>query len=244
MSPGRDPTSRMPSSTPGMKDCAVVGVVPDGQRLPRRTEDDLLVGDQPTGPHRVDGHALDLARPGRRPARSRWRPASARGRRPGGRPRPPRPYAGRCRSGRPPCPGGAARRSRPTRRTVPPARRTASSAPHPRRSWGRPGPRRRERPRASRAACASRSSSKPLVPTTAWMPCSTQNCRLAITASGRVRSTATSAPASVSAVSGSAEPSRATSSRSSAASTAAHAARAHPPGRAEDGDLRLVPRPW
>ena len=51
----------------------------------------------------------------------------------------------------------------------------------------------------------------------AWMPCATQNSRLSITASGWVKSTTTSAPASTSASSGSPRPTAATSSRSSAA---------------------------
>ncbi len=39
---------------------------------------------------------------------------------------------------------------------------------------------------------ASRSASKPVVPTTAWTPCPTQNSRLSITASGWVKSTTAS----------------------------------------------------
>src|SRR5690606_37056464 len=46
---------------------------------------------------------------------------------------------------------------------------------------------------------ASRSSVMPLVPTTTWMPLSTQNRTLSITESGWVRSTATCAPLSTSA---------------------------------------------
>src|SRR3954447_16176128 len=77
---------------------------------------------------------------------------------------------------------------------------------------------------ASRPRMAARCCSTPLVPTTTCTPCSTQNATLPSTASGRVRSTATSAPASVSVVSGSADPTRATSSNPSAASIAAQAA--------------------
>ena len=68
---------------------------------------------------------------------------------------------------------------------------------------------------------ASRSSSNPVVPTTAWMPWRTQNSRLPITTSGWVKSTTAAAPEDTSSSIGSPASMRATSSRSSAASTAA-----------------------
>src|SRR5690606_32793420 len=75
---------------------------------------------------------------------------------------------------------------------------------------------------SSCSTAASFSSSKPLVPTTTLMPASTQNRTLSSTASGCVKSTATCAPASVNAVSGSSTSTRATSCKSSAPSTASH----------------------
>ena len=50
-----------------------------------------------------------------------------------------------------------------------------------------------------RGPASSRSSSKPVVPTTTSMPCRTQNSTFCMTAPGWVKSTATSAPASTSA---------------------------------------------
>src|SRR3954447_2665642 len=42
---------------------AVERVVADGQRLTRRAEDDLLMGDHPGDPQRVDAHAVDVGAP-------------------------------------------------------------------------------------------------------------------------------------------------------------------------------------
>src|SRR5690606_37049189 len=67
---------------------------------------------------------------------------------------------------------------------------------------------------------SSRSASKPVVPTTGWMPCSISHRRLPITTSGWVKSTTTSAPSSASIGSSLSTP--ATSSMSGAASTALH----------------------
>src|SRR5690606_7144800 len=64
----------------------------------------------------------------------------------------------------------------------------------------------------------------PVVPTTAWMPWSISQATLSAVAEGTVRSIATSAPASATAVRSSPRPIRATSSRSSASSTARQAA--------------------
>ena len=105
---------------------AVERVVPDGQRLPGRPEQDLLVRDQTGRADRVDVHTLDGRCRGPRPAPPWWRPASARG-----------PASARAAAiisavrravplGRPPCPGGASRRSRPSRRSGRPGRRTPS----------------------------------------------------------------------------------------------------------------------
>ena len=100
-------------------------------------------------------------------------------------------------TGRRPCPGGAARRSRRTRSSgaASAANRIISTAPMPKfgamthadsRGGGEPG----------RAAVASRSSSKPVVPTTAWMPCADADARgCPSPTSGWVKSTATWAPA-------------------------------------------------
>ena len=82
----------------------------------------------------------------------------------------------------------------------------APSAPHHWRTWER------------------RSSSKPVVPTTAWMPLRMQKSRLPMTAPGVVKSTTTCAPASTSICRSSPWSTRATSSRSSAASTPSHTA--------------------
>ena len=75
------------------------------------------------------------------------------------------------------------------------SRRTASSAPRRPRSWGRSARPRPGRRRASRAGCRAARRRSPVVPTTAWMPWSTQKRRLSITASGWVKSTTASAPA-------------------------------------------------
>src|SRR5262249_54806971 len=69
---------------------------------------------------------------------------------------------------------------------------------------------------------SSRCSLNPLVPTTTLIPWSMHQCRLSITASGVVKSTTTSAPASEALNRPSPWPIIATSSRSSAASTALH----------------------
>jgi hypothetical protein len=69
---------------------------------------------------------------------------------------------------------------------------------------------------------SSRGWSKPVVPTTAWMPCSMQKRRLSITTSGWVKSTTTSAPARASSSTSSPASTEATSSVSGAASTARH----------------------
>ena len=170
-------------------------VVPDREGLPRAAEDDLLVRDQAADPQR--------RAPGRRrrPPRGRprdrcwWRRAWAGCRPRAARPRPAPPYAARCRTARRPCQGGAARRPRPTRRTGPPRRRSASSAPRRSRSSARPA---RPPPGASAShprTVSSRPSSKPVVPTTAWMPCSMQKRRLSMTTSGWVKSTTASASA-------------------------------------------------
>src|SRR6185312_1906267 len=66
-------------------------------------------------------------------------------------------------------------------------------------------------------------SSQPVVPTTAWMPCSTANRTLASVLSGVVRSTTTRAPAETSSSRESPRFSTATSSRSGADSMAATA---------------------
>ena len=179
------------------------------------------MGDQPADPHGVHADAVHVGAAGaveRGAGRVRDR-AAARPR--AGRRRSARPYAGRCRRARRPCPGGAARRPRRTRRTGPPRRRSASSAARRSRSSGRSG-RRCPGPRPSQPrSVASRSSSKPVVPTTAWMPWPTQNSRLSITTSGWVKSTTASAPAATRSSRESSASTRATSSRSSAASTAA-----------------------
>ena len=55
--PGRSATALTASSTPGMNDDAVVGVVADRQRLAGGAEQHLLVGDQAPQAHRVDADA-------------------------------------------------------------------------------------------------------------------------------------------------------------------------------------------
>ena len=68
MSPGRDAICFTASTTPGMNDDAVVGVVADRERLPGRAQQHLLVGHQPAQPHRVHPDA------GRPDAAARARP--------------------------------------------------------------------------------------------------------------------------------------------------------------------------
>ena len=161
---------------------------------PAAAEQHLLAGHQPAGAHRVHVHAVDVRAAGavgvgRRRVRHRAEPGLA-----GARRRPARRSGARCRSARRPCPGGAARRPRPTRTTgaACAAKRIISTAPTAK--FGAT-----TTPTAGASAShdptwASRSGDMPLVPTTTWMPCSTQNRTLSITASGRVRSTATWAP--------------------------------------------------
>ena len=72
----------------------------DGQGLPRRAEQHLLVGDQPAQPHRVDAYARRRRRRAHPPATSVVASGIGRAGRPrGGRRRRARPYVGRCREG-------------------------------------------------------------------------------------------------------------------------------------------------
>ena len=57
VTPGRSATAFTASSTPGMNDVAVVGVVADREGLPGGAEEHLLVGDQAPQAHRVDADA-------------------------------------------------------------------------------------------------------------------------------------------------------------------------------------------
>ena len=77
---------------------------------------------------------------------------------------------------------------------------------------------------SSDSSAATRSVSQPVVPTTAWMPCSTAKRTLATVESGTVKSTTTWAPCSRSTSSESLRPSAATNSMSAAASMAPTAA--------------------
>ena len=233
VSPGREPTARTAASTPGMKDDPIERVVPDGQGLALGAEQHLLVGDQPAQPDAVHPDPVDVGAAGARQLLH----GGVGGRR----------QLGRRSGGRDPARGGGRRPGRGVGlvRVVqlddlhalvearPPARRSASSAP-PR--W-RSSPPRRCRPRGPRSwprSWSSRSSVKPVVPTTAWMPCSMHHVRLSITASGWVKSTTTSAAST--GVRSSPTSSAATSSSPSAASTARHTSapirprpRRHPP---------------
>ena len=154
--------------------------------------------DQARHPHRVHVDAVDDRAAGPvQLGRRRVRDGA-------GRPRGPPPIIDAvrrpCPTGRRPCPRGAARRSPRTRRTGPPAPRTASSAPRRHRSSGR-----RARVAGVSASqprtVSSRAASNPLVPTTAAIPWSRQKRTWSSATPGWVKSTATSAPASTSAVS-------------------------------------------
>ena len=220
--------------------CRIVSV------SPAPPKQHLLVGDQAAQPHRVDRHAVDVGAAGAVAGRAsvgvrlRGQPGRARGR---------RRSAGRCgwpcRSARRPCPGGAARRSRPTRRT------RAACCGEPHHQHRADGEVRARSARRSPGAAASQPLSigqpllgpKPVVPTTAWIPWARQNSRLPITASGWVKSTATWAPASTS------ELQRQSPRRPrppvpgpSAASTAAHTSGPSGPARAEHGDPQTCHR--
>ena len=196
MRPGWSPIARSPVSTPGVNDARsseswrMVRVSPDP------AEDDLLVGDQAADPQAVHADAVDVGARGRR--RGRWRSRRAPARSPASRAgggdqlrRTPRGAGGRVglvgvvqlddldrlverRRGR-----GEAHHQHRADREV--------------RGDQHAGPRGVGQPAAQRRRAGP--SSKPVVPTTAWMPWPTQNSRLSITTSGWVKSTTASAPA-------------------------------------------------
>ena len=166
-------------------------VVPDGERLPRRAEEDLLVRHEAAHPQAVDAYAVDV---GAARAVEAGGVASGIGALPASR--------------------RAAAISSAVRRAVPDGRvglvgvvqlddldRLEERRGLRRRSASS-GSRRCEKlgaistptPGASAShasSWSSRSWSKPVVPTTAWMPCSMQKRRLSITTSGWVKSTTT-----------------------------------------------------
>ena len=221
---------------------AVHRVVADRQRLPQPAEQHLLVGDQAAEPHRVDPDPGDVGAAGAVERRSRSRPAPA--------PRPASRARGRDQLRR--TPGGPGGRvglvgvvelddlDRLVERG-----RLGGEAHHQHRADGEVGgdqdaDARGRRP-ASRAAVASRSSSKPVVPTTAWIPCSMQNSQvvhdhvgMGEVDDGRAprRSTSSSreSPAST----------RATSSVSGASSTARQTSRTDLAQRAQHPDLQRL----
>ena len=166
MSPGRDPTSRTAEQHARHERRPVVGVVPDGQRLPRRCRAAPPGGRPARGPAPSARARRRRRRRGRRPARSRWRPASARGRRPGARPatssavRRAVPLGASALSGW--CSSTISTDSK--NRAACAANRIISTAP-----TAKFGATRTPTPGASASqprSVASRSSSKPVVPTT------------------------------------------------------------------------------
>ena len=196
--PGPVADRAQPGQHAGRERHPVQRVVADRERLPRPRRARPPGGRPGRGPAAPCTRMPSTSAP-RAPssAGAWWRRAPAAARPRGGRRRSARRYAARCRTARPPCPGGAARPPRPTRRTARPRRRTASSAPRRSRSSGAtstPTLGRVGQPAARRWPAGS--SSKPVVPTTAWMPWSMQNSRLSMTASGWVKSTTACAPAS------------------------------------------------
>ena len=203
----------------------VEGVVPDGQGLPRAAEQHLLVGDQAAQPHRVHRDPVDVARRGRRPARGRGVRQRAAARPRGARRRPARavrravPLGASALSGW--CSSTISTDSK--NRAACAAKRIISTAPMREVRRDEHADARARRP-ASRAPSRGAPSSKPVVPTTAWMPCSTQNRRLSITDVG-VGEVDRDLGAGVDQRRPAGRPgsSAATSSRSSAASTARHA---------------------
>ena len=195
---------------------AVHRVVPDRQGLPRPAEDDLLVRDHPADAQSVHADPVDVGAPG---AVELGAGGVGVGPSPASRRAAAMSFAVRraVPEGASALSGGAARPPRQTRRTQRPRRRSASSGSRRWRSSGRSArrpPCRRAIPRA-----ASRPSSKPVVPTTAWMPFSMQNRRLSITTSGWVKSTTTWTPLSTSPPMSSPASMAATSSTPSASST-------------------------
>ena len=187
---------RSPRRTPGAERRAVQGVVADRERLPQAAEDDLLVGDEPAHPQAVHADAVDVGAPRAVERRSRSRRAPVRT----------------------PASRRAAAISSAVRRAVPlgasalsgwcsstistDSKNRAASAENriiriaPIEKFGATSTPVLAAPlEPACAAGASRSSSNPVVPTTAWMPWSTQNSRLSMTTSGWVKSTTACAPA-------------------------------------------------
>ena len=195
MRPGCDADRAQPDQHAGRERRPVERVVPDGEGLPHPAED------APPGGRPARGPAARAPGSRRRRRRARRRApvevASGTGPEPASR----RAAAIELRR----TPGGAGGRVGLVRvvqlddldRLVERRRRGGEAHHQDRRrsrSWGRPG---RRSPGASPSQprrVSSRSSSKPVVPTTAWMPWSMQNSRLSITTSGWVKSTTASAP--------------------------------------------------
>ena len=219
VSPGREPTWRTASRTPGMK-------------LTRSNESCRMVSCSPALPSRISSCATSprsRTECTRTPSTSAPRaPSSACVVASGTGPRPAAARAAAiaeavCRA----VPDGAstlsgwcssitstdsnqraARAANAMARTAPSAKFGATSTPTPGRSarWSR--------------TRASESSSQPVVPTTRWTPASTSACTLPSVADGTVKSTATCAPASTTADRSASASTAATSSRSGASCTA------------------------
>ena len=168
MRPGREATARTASSTPGMNDARSSESWRMVSVSPVAAEQHLLVRDQPAQPHRVHRHAVDVG--AARAVAAPWRVAS--GMRRAGRPR-ARAAAISCGGAR----RGAARRVDLVRVVqlddldrLEEAGRLRGEPHHQHRADGEV--RRdehadaRARRRASARTASSRSSSKPVVPTT------------------------------------------------------------------------------
>ena len=166
-------------------------VVPDREGLPRAAEQHLLVGDQAAERGRRARGCRRRRRRGRRRGRSWWRRA------PGGRPASRRAAATSCAVRRAVPEGASALSGWCSSTTSTDSKCGAASTANriisraPMEKFGATRTPTSGAAASHRRTVSSRSSSKPVVPTTAWMPWAMQCSRLAITASGWVKSTAT-----------------------------------------------------
>ena len=167
--------ARSPVRTPGVNEARSIESWRMVRVSPSPPSSDLLVGDQALDPQPVDPDAVDVRAAGAVQRGARWRRASGRSR-PATR---PRRRAAAVRRGRAAGGVGLVRVVQlddldGVEEAAPPRRRSASSARRRSRSSGRSSTPTLGPALEPGRSWSSRSSSKPVVPTTAWMPCSMQ----------------------------------------------------------------------
>ena len=180
---------------------AVEGVVPDGQRLARRAEDDLLVRDQAREPYRVDADVeRGRARLGRCPGAPGWSGRRANGPAPEPPAGPPRCLSAVCSA----VPDGAS--TLPSWCSSMISTPSMSGAASSQKRMSSTAPRAKlgaitalaGRARTAPPPGSSRLGGIPLVPTTACTPCAAYHSRRSPMPAAVVKSTATSVPAAAS----------------------------------------------